>query len=281
MGYAVRRRTAAATVRRSSSPHARVHRQREDLGADAVGFRARGRRLALAAPAASGSEPGSGSASRCPSARSAACSSSRRGRQHREQVVDVPGVALGRHLDAGPVEQLPVEPRRAPAAPRSSPRSNGRRADEDRRLHLVEAAVHAHLAVMVPIGLAAVADALHLRGQRGVAGRDGAAVAEGAEVLRRVEAVGRRDAERPDRPAFARRQVRLAAVLDDREAARRPRSAMMARMSAGWPYRCTGRIAAVRGVMAASIAAGSMVSRRGSMSANTGRAPTIMHASAV
>ena len=30
-------------------------------------------------------------------------------------------------------------------------------------------------------------------------------------------------------------------------------------MSAGWPYRCTGMIALVRGVMAASIAVGSIV----------------------
>ena len=40
-------------------------------------------------------------------------------------------------------------------------------------------------------------------------------------------------------------------------------------------------MAAVRGVIAASTAAGSIVSRAGSMSANTGRAPAIMTASAV
>ena len=39
-------------------------------------------------------------------------------------------------------------------------------------------------------------------------------------------------------------------------------------------------IAAVRGVIAAATAAGSIVRRSGSMSANTGRAPAIMIASA-
>ena len=39
-------------------------------------------------------------------------------------------------------------------------------------------------------------------------------------------------------------------------------------------------IAAVFGVIAAAAASGSIVSRRGSMSANTGRAPAIMIASA-
>ena len=52
-------------------------------------------------------------------------------------------------------------------------------------------------------------------------------------------------------------------------------------MSAAWPYRWTGSIARVREVMARSTAAGSSVSRAGSMSANTGRAPAIITASAV
>ena len=51
-------------------------------------------------------------------------------------------------------------------------------------------------------------------------------------------------------------------------------------MSAGCPYRCTGMIAAVRGVIAAAVAAGSIVRRSASMSANTGVAPAIMIASA-
>ncbi len=44
-------------------------------------------------------------------------------------------------------------------------------------------------------------------------------------------------------------------------------------MSAGCPYRCTGTIAFVRGVIAASSCDESMVNVRGSMSTNTGVAP--------
>jgi len=56
--------------------------------------------------------------------------------------------------------------------------------------------------------------------------------------------------------------------------------AAIAVMSAGCPYRCTGRIAAVRGVTRASTCAGSSVRRSMSMSANTGVAPAIMMANA-
>src|SRR5207237_180220 len=52
-------------------------------------------------------------------------------------------------------------------------------------------------------------------------------------------------------------------------------------MSAGCPYRWTGRIARVCGPMSAAIRFGSIVSRTGSMSAKTGVAPTIMTARAV
>ena len=44
-------------------------------------------------------------------------------------------------------------------------------------------------------------------------------------------------------------------------------------MSAVWPYRWTGMMALVRGVIAASIFAGSMVNVRGSMSTRTAFAP--------
>ena len=50
-------------------------------------------------------------------------------------------------------------------------------------------------------------------------------------------------------------------------------------MSAGWPYRCTGMMAAVRDVTAASTAAGSIVPLSSSTSANTGVAPAIRMAS--
>jgi hypothetical protein len=46
--------------------------------------------------------------------------------------------------------------------------------------------------------------------------------------------------------------------------------ALMASMSATWPYRLTGMMAFVRGVIAASISAASMLQVSGSMSTNTG-----------
>ena len=48
---------------------------------------------------------------------------------------------------------------------------------------------------------------------------------------------------------------------------------MIASMSAGCPYRCTGMIPTVRGVIAASIAAGSIVNVAPSVSQNTTVAP--------
>ena len=52
-------------------------------------------------------------------------------------------------------------------------------------------------------------------------------------------------------------------------------------MSAGCPKRCTGTIAFVRWVIAASTAAGSMLAVSGSTSASTGVAPVWETASAV
>ena len=52
-------------------------------------------------------------------------------------------------------------------------------------------------------------------------------------------------------------------------------------MSATWPNKWTGRIAFVRGVSASSTAAGDKLNVAESMSANTGRAPQWMIASAV
>jgi len=129
-------------------------------------------------------------------------------------MVHVPGIAFG-GTSRPPVEQRPVRvgvrpTRLGPARQQGQPRG------EDGRLDLVEAAVHARLAVVVPVRLPAVPDAFHLGGERGVAGRDRTAVAEGAEVLRWIEAVGAATPNDP-RPAFARRQVGLAAILDDRQ----------------------------------------------------------------
>ena len=52
-------------------------------------------------------------------------------------------------------------------------------------------------------------------------------------------------------------------------------------ISAGWPYRCTGMMAAVCGVTAASTASGSTQKYLASMSAKTGRAPVSATALAV
>ena len=52
-------------------------------------------------------------------------------------------------------------------------------------------------------------------------------------------------------------------------------------MSAHWPYRLTGMIARVRGVIAASICDASMLQVSGSMSTNTGFAPSSTIISAV
>ena len=56
---------------------------------------------------------------------------------------------------------------------------------------------------------------------------------------------------------------------------------LIAGMSAHWPYRCTGMIAFVCGVIAASIFDGSMHFVSGSQSTNTAVAPAIQIASAV
>ena len=55
----------------------------------------------------------------------------------------------------------------------------------------------------------------------------------------------------------------------------------MSVMSATWPYRLTGMIARVFGVIAASIRRGSMLQVSGSMSTKTGRAPSSAITSAV
>ena len=86
----------------------------------------------------------------------------------------------------------------------------------------------------------------------GVGGHHRAGVAEGAEVLARVEAEAPRGAERPGGSAPPRGAVGLGRVLDEergRAAPPRPRSAVM---SGIWPYRWTTTTARVRGVTAAS-----------------------------
>ncbi len=133
-----------------------------------------------------------------------------------EQMVDVPGVAFRRRVDRAAREPLRGTAPPAPAAVGPAAKARQPRA-ENRRLQIVEPRVDARLDVMIAVGLAAVAQPLDRVGERAIAGDDGAAVAERAEVLGRVEAERAGDADRADRPSAARREMRLAAVLDDRE----------------------------------------------------------------
>ncbi len=132
-------------------------------------------------------------------------------------MIDVPGVEFRRHVERGPGEQ-PAVLGCACAALRGPAGQEWQACGQDGGLQFVEAAVHPHLAVVIAVGLPAIPDPLHLRRQRGIAGGDGAAVSERAEVLGRIEAVGRRHAERSDARPAARRKMGLAAVLDNGEA---------------------------------------------------------------
>jgi hypothetical protein len=108
-------------------------------------------------------------------------------------------------------------PRCKRAAPRRPPGEERQARAENRCLHLVKPAVDTRLGVVVAIRLSAVAQPLQPFRESGIARHDRPGVAERTEILRRVEAEGARDAERPDRPSVARRQVRLAAVFDERQ----------------------------------------------------------------
>src|SRR5207302_10171065 len=88
---------------------------------------------------------------------------------------------------------------------------------QDRRLKLVEPRVHARLTMVVLCGLSAVSQPFDSFGQRPIVGDGYASVAERSQILRRVEAEGARHAYRSDGSAFRRREMCLAAVLDNRE----------------------------------------------------------------
>ncbi len=140
---------------------------------------------------------------------------------HHEEVEDRAGVGLlAERLDPRALELPSVEGREGPAplgpggeVPEPYPQEGG--------LQLVEAAVHARDLVPVPVALPAVAQLPQPGREAGVVHEDRPAVAEGAEVLGRVEGK-RADAalagERPHRPALVARAVRLARVLEDGEA---------------------------------------------------------------
>jgi hypothetical protein len=104
---------------------------------------------------------------------------------------------------------------------RTTARRPGRHEREPRPknggLHVIEAAVHAELDVMVFAILSTVAQPPHLVGDDRVVGGHRAAIAQRAEILRRIETERRGRAERPDRPAAAGGEMSLARVLENRE----------------------------------------------------------------
>ena len=193
--------TAATTSPTCSSRQRRPHRQREmgprgllGPGQDRVAPEVGERRLAVR---------GHGVVRPRADARRA-----QRGRQLlRARVaydVEVPGRvgALGRDREA----RVVAEPRggvRAPGgATALAPRVHVRELDaQGGGLQLVEAAVVADLREGLLVRRAVEAQRAHPLGQRGVVGRDRAAVAQAAEVLRRVEGERRDRAQRAGRRA--------------------------------------------------------------------------------
>ena len=143
-----------------------------------------------------------------------------------------------------------------------------------RRLQRIEPEIAADPRVVILRLGAVVANERDFTRQRRIVGRDESRVAEGAEILRREEG----ETAGATQPAGLTRadagSDRLRGVLDDGNARAPRRSFRCASMSAHNPYRWTGRIARVRGVMARAIASGSALNVTGSISTNTGVAPT-------
>ena len=202
-------RGSARTRRRP--PRCRSRRSRSAPGAAAatVPHRTPGRRRdsrpgrSRPAPAAAESAPGNGSVFRCRALRGALA------------IRHAPG--CGRRTD-GTRDRDPVPPARRRThrgAPRDTssrarrrrsvqPRQQRQPRAEDRRLDFVEPRVDARLLMMIAIRLAAVAQTLDSSRERAIASHDRAAVAERAEVLRRIETERARDADRADRAAGRR-----------------------------------------------------------------------------
>ncbi len=86
------------------------------------------------------------------------------------------------------------------------------------RLHLVQPAVDAGKIADQALAPAILPSGRDTLRQLGIVGRDDATVAEGAQVLGRIEAVGGDVAVATDQPATDRRTVRLGAVLDHLDA---------------------------------------------------------------
>ena len=282
------RSRSAQTPRPCRRPIAqtRMERQRQHFVARARGDGAVRRMRCPRAPAGAEWEPDNESASRCrrdASDCSAAASSPVRRCARGRRTDDRRGrdrIRAGRRRRARPSSSARY--RAASARRRAVHAAEARQAGaEDGGLHLVEPRVHAGVLMMIPVGLAAVAQPLDARRQRAIVRDDGAAVAERAEILGRIEAERAGDADRADGTAVGRREMCLAAVFDDRERVPRgdPLDAPSCRPAGRTGAPAESRACEVRS--RASTWSGSSVRRAGSMSANTGRAPAIMTASAV
>jgi hypothetical protein len=88
---------------------------------------------------------------------------------------------------------------------------------QDRRLQLVEPAVDPGLVVAVPVALAPVAEPPQPGCELRLAHQEGPPVAEGTEVLGRVERQRSARTQGPRRATFVARAMGLARVLDDRD----------------------------------------------------------------
>ena len=104
------------------------------------------------------------------------------------------------------------------ASLRGAVTKTGQSCAQHRRLQLVEAAVYSCVDVVIAIGLSAVSEAANPSGQRVIIRNHRASIAKRAEILRWIETERAGGAERADRASRARAEVRLAAILDEREA---------------------------------------------------------------
>src|ERR1700712_3310124 len=89
---------------------------------------------------------------------------------------------------------------------------------QQRGLHLVQPAVLSPLHGMIAIFLAIIPQTAQPRGETGIVGDHGSAVAEGPEVLGGIEAEGPQVADRAGDPAALPGAMALRTVLDEGEA---------------------------------------------------------------
>ena len=107
--------------------------------------------------------------------------------------------------------------------------------EEKRRLHLVEARIHAFVLVHVLLFRPIIPQGPYHAGKFSIVGHDHAGITEGTQVLRRVKAVSAGSATRRSR-ALKNRTVSLRAILENEKSAFF-RNVQMADISARRPYR--------------------------------------------